>query len=314
MTSFRTEWHVTWLCMDVERGVASVTMVGLTAEEAPSASAALERMDADEDMRAEAASLSHARGATSLYVPEESDAPLPGAAPPLRSVRLNWYPNQGGHQPTADTQRMLREAGGRRGIRDFTDRFYEKAFADPVLDRFIREHDDPHGARFADWVAEKFGDGTPWTDERRTRKTCPFATQNGHTLETPHDRSSAHFAAWHSPKREPAKFGSHFKLDDCRVWMRLHFWALRESGVVDRSPSFAEYYVKFIGHFVSVYERQAPPFARESFRWSADPANTQRYLANGNRMEDGVVGVFGNRALAALPASERNSDGNWPYC
>ena len=56
MTSFRTECHVTWLCMDVERGVASVTMVGLTAEEAPSASAALERMDADEDMRAEAAS------------------------------------------------------------------------------------------------------------------------------------------------------------------------------------------------------------------------------------------------------------------
>ena len=34
------------------------------------------------------------------------------------------------------------------------------------------------------------------------------------------DRSSAHFAAWHSPKREPEKFGQHFKLDDCRVWMR----------------------------------------------------------------------------------------------
>jgi hypothetical protein len=36
----------------------------------------------------------------------------------------------------------------------------------------------------------------------------------------PSRRSSAHFAAWHSPKREPEKFGLHFKLDDCRVWMR----------------------------------------------------------------------------------------------
>eukprot|EP00802_Teleaulax_amphioxeia_P020413 Tamp_20696.p1 GENE.Tamp_20696~~Tamp_20696.p1 ORF type:complete len:164 (+),score=17.82 Tamp_20696:357-848(+) len=28
---------------------------------------------------------------------------------------------------------------------------------------------------------------------------------------------------------------------------RLHFWAMRQSGVYERSPSFAEYYVKFIG-------------------------------------------------------------------
>ena len=24
--------------------------------------------------------------------------------------------------------------------------------------------------------------------------------------------------------REPEKWGDHFKLDDCRIWMRLHFW------------------------------------------------------------------------------------------
>ena len=82
--------------------------------------------------------------------------------------------------------------------------------------------------------------------------------------------------------------------------MRLHFWAMRESGIVERSPSFAEYYVKFIAHFVSVYERQAPPFARDSFRWSGDPANLERYRASGNQMEEGVVGVFGRRALAGL--------------
>jgi hypothetical protein len=46
--------------------------------------------------------------------------------------------------------------------------------------------------------------------------------------------------------------------------MRLHFWAMRSVGIFERSPSFAAYYVKFIAHFVSVYERTAPPFARES--------------------------------------------------
>lgn len=62
-------------------------------------------------------------------------------------------------------------------------------------------------------------------------------------------------------------------LPDARVWMRLNFWSLRESGLWDRSPSFAQYYVKFIGHFISIYERTAPQFARESARWSTDPKN-----------------------------------------
>merc|ERR1712224_969440 len=159
------------------------------------------------------------------------------------------------------------------------------------------------GHRFAAWITEKFGEGEPWTQERATRKTCPFSA-HGHSFQSPHDRSSAHFAAWHSPKREMEKFGRHFKLDDCRIWMRLHFWAMREAGIVAASPSFTEYYVKFIGHFVSVYESTAPPFARESFRWSADPANIERYLANGRQMEPGVVDVGARQALAQLPPEE----------
>lgn len=133
-------------------------------------------------------------------------------------------------------------------------------------------------------------------------------------MESPHDRSSAHFAAWHSPKREPGKFGEHFKLDDSRVWMRLNFWALRESGIVQRSPAFADYYVKFIGHFVSVYEQTATQFARESFRWSADPANIARYIASGNRMQD-VIGVRLEAALRDLPQEERGDarGRDWPY-
>ena len=141
------------------------------------------------------------------------------SAPPLRHVRLNWRPGQGGHRPSSETIGLLQEVGGQNEIRKFTEAFYQLCFRDPHIDKLIRDHADPHGERFANWITEKFGGGDVWTAERAGRKICPFQS-HGHTLQTPHDRSSAHFAAWHSPKREPEKFGRHFKLDDCRVWMR----------------------------------------------------------------------------------------------
>ena len=161
------------------------------------------------------------------------------------------------------------------------------------------------------------GLGQPWTADRQARRVCPFHT-NGYEIPGAHDRSSAHFAAWHSPKRSPEKWGDHFKLDECRVWMRLHFWAAREAGIFDNSPAFADYYVKFIGHFVSVYERTAPPFARESARWSANPDNIERYIENGRTMSD-VLGLSLDEALAQLPEAERGYSGSsaqvlkWPY-
>jgi hypothetical protein len=204
----------------------------------------LARMTADEDMKAEQQNLEQAMVGLAVGGGGSGGgaATPPEGVPATREaehVPLNWQRGQGGHQPNAATLRLFNEAGGREGIKRFTTAFYKKAFADPVIDKFIREHEDPHGERFANWIAEKFGDGTPWTDERATRRTCPFMT-HGHQLQSPHDRSSAHYAAWHSPKREPEKFGEHFKLDDCRIWMRLHFWAMREAGVVEASPSFAE--------------------------------------------------------------------------
>jgi hypothetical protein len=224
---------------------------------------------------------------------------------------LNWKRGAGGHKPNAATRQLLEEAGGREGLLEATTAFYQLAFRDPVIDLFIREHSDPHGHRFANWIAEKMGDETePWTRERATRQTCPFSAR-GHTFQTPHDRSSAHYAAWHSPKRELGKFGRKFKLDDCRIWMRLHFWAFRATGMFDRSPSFMDYYVKFIGHFVSVYEGSAPPFARESARWSAEPSNVQAYIAAGRRMPD-VEGISRRDAIQQLPQSERD-DHQWPY-
>jgi len=176
---------------------------------------------------------------------------------------------------------MIEEVG-LPALRRFTTNFYKKCFQDVHIDQFIRSHQDPHGERFASWIAEKLGAGTPWTQERRERNIHVF-TAKGHEFQTPHDRSSSHFVAWHSPKRPDDVWGQHFKLDDCRVWMRLHFWAAREEGLLENA-AFADYYVRFIAHFISVYERTAPPFARESLRWSAEPTNVQRYLDGGRAL------------------------------
>jgi hypothetical protein len=132
-------------------------------------------------------------------------------------------------------------------------------------------------------------------------------------FKTPTDRASAHRAAWHSPKRKQEDLGKHFQLHDCRVWMRLNFWALRQSGIWGRSPSFVAYYVKFIAHFVSIYEHSAPQFARESARWSASPANIERYRANGNMMEASLFRMQVKAAIKELPAEERDIATSWPY-
>eukprot|EP00994_Dinema_validum_P009341 NODE_917_length_1236_cov_262.625105_g685_i0.p1 GENE.NODE_917_length_1236_cov_262.625105_g685_i0~~NODE_917_length_1236_cov_262.625105_g685_i0.p1 ORF type:complete len:292 (-),score=34.62 NODE_917_length_1236_cov_262.625105_g685_i0:267-1142(-) len=260
----------------------------------------------DPDIRAEQHSLEDAKKQNNRLPPPTPVAVVEG---PTEIIPLNWQPNAGGHKPNSQTRRMLKEIGGIAGLERATTLFYQRAFADPHLEKFLRSDADPHGARFAAWVAEKFGDETlPWTRERATRKVCPFQS-HGHQLMTPHDRSSAHHAAWHSPKREPNRFGQHFKLDDSRVWMRLHFWAFRETGLFSHT-AFMEYYVKFIGHFISIYERTAPPFARESARWSADSARIQRYVRAGNVMDD-VIGVPLAQASRDLAPAE--SRGSWPY-
>lgn len=222
------------------------------------------------------------------------------------------------HKANSDTRKLVRMIGGLPTLRRFTTAFYKKAFVDPHLDQFIRKHSDPHGERFASWVAEKLGDGTPWTDERRTRPSDVMQVGR-RSQEVAFDRSSAHFAAWHSPKRAADKWGEHFKPDDARVWMRLHFWAARETGLFEpENAAFMDYYIRFIGHFISIYSGKAPPFARESARWSADPQNIEKYLSSGNHMSD-VIDKPVEKALAALPADERVHTGSghpnpsWPY-
>ena len=118
-----------------------------------SAKEALGEMKQDPDLRLEADGL-----ATSA----NSKTTLP----------LNAY--SGAHRSNENTKTLCAAAGGLNKLREMTSAFYKKAFADPQLDAFIRSHDDPHGERFATWIAEKMGLGRPWSDERRTRKTCPF--------------------------------------------------------------------------------------------------------------------------------------------
>lgn len=80
---------------------------------------------------------------------------------------------------------------------------------------------------------------------------------------------------------------------------------------MEKSPSFADYYIRFIGHFVRVYESTAQQFTRDSFRWSANPNNITRYIQNGRRMND-VLNLSLKVARLQIPQLEAN-DTVWPY-
>lgn len=161
-----------------------------------SSALAKERMEADPDMRDESKLPLGHPPVSGGVVSAVSGCPV---------ARLNVV-NQA-HRGTHETAAIVDSIGGLPALRRFTTRFYQKAFADPHLDTFIRSHDDPHGERFATWIYEKLGAGTPWSEERRTRVQHPISIGHGHQIDSPHDRSSAHFAAWHSPKRDDSVWG-----------------------------------------------------------------------------------------------------------
>lgn len=227
-------------------------------------------------------------------------------------LRLNGNSFQGDR----DTAQLLQEIGGVECLKAITDSFYKKAFADPHLDQFILRHNDPHFERLGNWIAEKMDPSQKvWSAERQTRSMVPHQCAGGTIVVS--DRSSAHAAAWHCTKRKPEVQGDHFQLHDARVWMRLMFWSAKEVGVFQRSPTFESWYVRFIAHFVRVYEREAPPFARESYRWSSSSKNLADYLAAGNCMGEDVLGEDGrgvsrNIARHQLPLEERE-DREYPY-
>mmetsp|Transcript_7197 Transcript_7197/g.17955 ORF Transcript_7197/g.17955 Transcript_7197/m.17955 type:complete len:352 (-) Transcript_7197:430-1485(-) len=271
---------------------------------------ALKAMERDPDIVEERLALFRPR------IADKSEVGDAVAAVELLPTALPLSVIQGKHSSTSQTKLLARSVGF-KALLQFTSQFYLRCFADPHVDKFIADQHEPHAERFALWILEKFGDGTPWSEERRTRPTREMHLGR-QVVAVAFDRSSAHFAAWHSPKREPQKWGEHFKVDDARVWMRLHFWAARETGMFKQHPKFMDYYTRFIGHFISIYSSKAPSFTRESARWSADPENVRAYLAAGNTMRD-VIDTPVEQALASLPIEERlytgsrHSDPAWPY-
>ena len=139
-------------------------------------------------------------------------------------LRLNML--GGKHAASKRTAALVGAIGGLPALERFASRFYSRCLADPQVEAFITSHDDPHGQRFASWIAERLGHGTPWSEGGGSQVSIA--------------------------KRSPVDDGGRrFKLDECRVWMRLHFWACREEGLFDHA-AFADYYVRFIGYVIEV--------------------------------------------------------------
>jgi hypothetical protein len=257
----------------------------------------------------------NASGNSNNQPQQQTKAPTapPASSCPFRYVPMEMGGRGGTHRPSMGSRELLTNEVTLADLETMTSKFYELAFQDDTLDKFIHSHSDPHGSRFAKWIYQKLTGEPLWDEDRQTRDLTPrkLAGGGGRSSIVVQDRTSAHVAAWHSPKRPTREVGRHFTLEECRVWMRLHFWAMRGTGIVDRSPSFADYYVRFIGHFVSVYEGSATMFARESFRWSGDPANIATYIQNGRVMQD-VLGRSHGDAIGDLPEQEMMDHG-WPY-
>jgi hypothetical protein len=180
----------------------------------------------------------------------------------------------GTHHTSAGQAALLADIGGGDRIREFVTRFYARAFVDRHIKDFFFLDDGAtaHAKRLADWIIQKMGgEGEPWTDSGRLGMRQP-----------------SHSAAWNSDRRPADVRGQHFKLDDCRIWMRLHFWAARECRLHEHEV-FWEWYIQFIQHFIAVYERSAPRYAPADADWSANSTNSAAYLANGCVMDD-VIG------------------------
>uniref|UniRef100_A0A6T9DHX8 Uncharacterized protein n=1 Tax=Noctiluca scintillans TaxID=2966 RepID=A0A6T9DHX8_NOCSC len=200
-----------------------------------------------------------------------------GAHPsrPARPVPLNVIDRT--HHPSKATRDLLASIGGRDRLLGVTSRFYPKMFRDKQISLFVRDFDDPHPSRLADWIAEKMSGETYWSSQLRSRPA-----------DQPRDRQDAHHHAWNSPKRHRSQFGERFRLDDAIMWMRLMFWSCREEGL-DSGPFF-DWFQQFIGHFIRVYSSKAPPYVADCVSWSLDPSKIGKYEADGWLMKD-VVGM-----------------------
>jgi len=248
------------------------------------------------------------------------------------------------HMVSDMSKGLLAEIGGVEKLVEMCTRFYNRALRNPHLEPFFLYTDvNIHAPRLAYWIAEKMGDSNkPWSRERATRSdeaqevAVPVREKSSgrptgevkRSMCPVHDRSSAHMAAWHCVKRQAAPthtLGEHFKLDDARAWMRLHFWACRETGLFDNSR-FKNWYERFIGHFVRIYDHEAPAFARLESKWSDKSTkkgrdNIAKYLkvqedpAYFSEHKHGMDDIIGERNArrARRQAGLSDKEDGWPY-
>ena len=214
------------------------------------------------------------------------------------------------------SRQLLQDVGGFDTILRITLIFYEKFAKDQHLRPFLGELHYPlevHAKRLALYITEMMGDSSmPWSNDL---KSCPFRQTKvklgtGETVLVK-ARSEAHYAAWNSTKRRPDQLGRRFKLDDCRVWMRLFFWSSHELGIPSAHPQLFDYLVRWVGHFIRIYESTAQQFTRLESRWATSEANLAAYVDAGCFMKD-VVGVPLSQCVRLVPQVEV-LDAKWPY-
>eukprot|EP00986_Skeletonema_menzelii_P004869 scaffold1698_cov149-Skeletonema_menzelii.AAC.32 len=207
-------------------------------------------------------------------------------ANPYHYVPLKMGGNGRTHTSTKASAALIHEIGGLPTLEQMTTHFYSNAFLDSTLDNFIRSHGDPHAERFARWIHQKLTGSSVWDEERASRSSRP-----GILL-------LSMIVLRHMLLRGIHPSVLRKKLVGISSWMNA-------------DPSFTDYYIRFIGHFINVYENTAPTFARDSARWSANPKNIQEYIDNGRTMND-VLGLTLGQALSQIPVEEAD-DNVWPY-
>jgi hypothetical protein len=161
-----------------------------------------ELLDSDADLQEESKQFSERKDDVSLSSSETAQTPKP-----YRYIPLTMGGGGRTHVPSKESREMILNEVSLKDLTAMTTSFYDKAFQDKTLDSFIRSHNDPHGIRFAKWIHQKLSGSHIWDKDRKSRgRHAPV-----------HDRTSAHVAAWYSPKRPASERGRHFELEECRV-------------------------------------------------------------------------------------------------
>ena len=82
--------------------------------------------------------------------PQNKDTPT--KRHPYQFIPLKMGGGGRTHVPSSGSRYLMEHEVTLKDLQKVTDNFYELAFQDKTLDKFIRSHNDPHGSRFAKWI------------------------------------------------------------------------------------------------------------------------------------------------------------------